>query len=361
MSLTQERLPGEPAGETAIFPLRGKRPEGNGDSVRNLITDVAGVRVGNAGDARTATGVSAIVFEEPAVASADVRGGGPGTRDTELLEPVATLERVDALVLSGGSAFGLDAASGVQAFLAERGRGFPVGGTHVPIAPGAILFDLANGGDKNWGRYPPYRDLGYAATNAAAHDFALGNAGAGHGATTVNLKGGLGSASATTKDGIAVGAIVAVNAVGSVTLGDTQHFWAAPFEQGNEFGGRGWPQPFSSGALALRTKGEAGASTTIAVVATDAILTKTQAKRLAVMAQAGLARAIYPVHTPLDGDTVFAAATGKKPLADPVLSLARLGGLAANVLARAVARGVYEAQALPFADALPAWKDKFAR
>ena len=327
--------------------------------MRNLITDVAGLRVGQATDEKALSGVTAIVFEAPAVASSDVRGGGPGTRDTELLEPSATVESVDAFVLSGGSAFGLDAASGVQAWLAEHGRGYAVGGLHVPIAPGAILFDLNNGGDKSWGRYPPYRDLGYAAAAAAAQDFALGNAGAGHGATTVNLKGGLGSASARTKDGITVGAIVAVNAVGSVTVGDTPHFWAAPFEQGKEFGGRGWPQPFPGDALALRTKGTAGASTTIAAVATDAILSKAQVKRLAIMAQAGLARAIYPVHTPLDGDVVFAAATGKKPLADPVFALAQLGALAANVLARAVARGIYEARALPFADALPAWRDKF--
>jgi len=327
--------------------------------LRNLITDVAGLRVGQAADAKALSGVTAIVFEAPAVASSDVRGGGPGTRDTELLEPSATVESVDAFVLSGGSAFGLDAASGVQAWLAEHGRGYAVVGTRVPIAPGAILFDLNNGGDKSWGRFPPYRDLGYAAASAAAQDFALGNAGAGYGATTVNLKGGLGSASARTKDGITVGAIVAVNAVGSVTVGDTPHFWAAPFEQADEFGGRGWPQPFPGDALAMRTKGAAGVSTTIAAVATDAILSKPQAKRLAIMAQAGLTRAIYPVHTPLDGDVVFAAATGKKPLADPVFALAQLGALAANVLARAVARAIYEATTLPVAGALPAWRDKF--
>lgn len=327
--------------------------------MRNLITDVAGLRVGQAADAKALSGVTAIVFEAPAVASSDVRGGGPGTRDTELLEPSATVESVDAFVLSGGSAFGLDAASGVQAWLAEHGRGYAVVGTRVPIAPGAILFDLNNGGDKSWGRFPPYRDLGYAAASAAAQDFALGNAGAGYGATTVNLKGGLGSASARTKDGITVGAIVAVNAVGSVTVGDTPHFWAAPFEQADEFGGRGWPQPFPGDALAMRTKGAAGVSTTIAAVATDAILSKPQAKRLAIMAQAGLTRAIYPVHTPLDGDVVFAAATGKKPLADPVFALAQLGALAANVLARAVARAIYEATTLPVAGALPAWRDKF--
>jgi D-aminopeptidase len=230
----------------------------------------------------------------------------------------------------------------------------------VPIVPGAILFDLLNGGNKDWGRYPPYRELGYAAAQSAADDDGpLGSVGAGLGATTVNLKGGIGSASATTRDGLRVGAIVAVNAAGTVTIGDSAHFWAAPFEQNGEFGGRGWPQAFSAEALALRSKGQPAQSTTLAVVATDAILSKAQAKRLAVMAQTGLARAIYPVHTPLDGDIVFAAAMGEKPLPDGLLSLSELGLTAANVLARAVARGVYEATRLPFIAALPGWKDKF--
>jgi L-aminopeptidase/D-esterase-like protein len=210
---------------------------------RNLITDVAGLKVGHADDARLASGVTAIVFDEPAVASADVRGGAPGTREIDLLQPEQTVERIDAIVLSGGSAFGLDAPGGVQAFLREQGRGFAVGSALVPIVPGAILFDLNNGGDKDWGRYPPYRELGYAAAAAAGHDFALGTHGAGFGANTVNLKGGLGSASGETRDGTTVGAIVAVNAVGSVTIGDGPHFWAAPFEQGDEFGGRGLSMP----------------------------------------------------------------------------------------------------------------------
>jgi L-aminopeptidase/D-esterase-like protein len=232
----------------------------------------------------------------------------------------------------------------------------------VPIVPGAIMFDLLNGGDKDWGRYPPYRELGYAATAGASLDFALGSAGAGLGATVADLKGGVGSASAQTRDGVTVGAIVVVNAVGQVTIGNGPHFWAAPFEQQGEFGGRGLPVAMPADALTPRLKGAAPqANTTIAAVATDAILTKLQAHRLAVMAQTGLARAIYPVHTPLDGDVVFAAATGKRPLADPVVGLAELGALAANALARAVARGVYEATALPFPGALPGWREKFAR
>jgi len=330
--------------------------------MRNLITDVAGVSVGQAEDTRLASGVTVVVFAEPAATSVDVRGGGPGTRETELLNPGLTVPGVDAISLSGGSAFGLDTPSGVQAWLRERGRGFAVGAARVPIVPGAIVFDLLNGGDKDWGRYPPYRDLGYAAAAAAGPDVKLGSAGAGLGATVVNLKGGVGSASAQTNDGVTVGAIVVVNAVGQVTVGDGPWFWAAPFEQDGEFGGRGFPHPIPADALTPRLKGTAPqANTTIALVATDAVLTKLQAHRLAVMAQTGLAHAIYPVHTPLDGDIVFAAATGKKPLADPIVGLAELGALAANVLARAVARGVYEASALRFPSALPSWRDRFAR
>ncbi len=326
----------------------------------NLITDVAGLKVGHADDAALASGVTAIVFDEPAIAAIDVRGGGPGTRESDLLEVSRTVERVDAIVLSGGSAFGLDSPSGVQAWLREQGRGFRIGDMTIPIAPGAILFDLANGGDKKWGRFPPYRDLGYAAAAAASSSpFALGSHGAGFGATVVNLKGGIGSASAMTNEGITVGAIVAVNAVGAVTIGDGPWFWAAPFERDYEFGGRGLPSAMPEDGLDIRLKGAAGANTTIALIATDAILTKPQAQRLAVTAQVGLARAIYPVHTPLDGDAVFAAATGKRELADPVYGLARLGALAANVMARAVARAVYEASSLPFPGALASWRDRF--
>jgi D-aminopeptidase len=327
--------------------------------LRNLITDIPGLRVGQTGDAKLGSGATVVVFDAPVVGSVDVRGGGPGTRETALLDPAQTVEGIDAIVLSGGSAFGLDAASGVQAYLREQGRGFAVREARVPIVPGAILFDLLAGGDKDWGRYPPYREFGYEAAKMAGPDVALGNAGAGIGATTANLKGGVGSASAQTRDGLTVGAIVAVNAAGSVTVGDGPHFWAAPFEQNKEFGGRGWPPSFPADALALRSKANARQNTTLAVVATDAKLSKAQAKRLAVMAHTGMARAIYPVHSPLDGDVVFTAAMGAKPLPDPLLSLSELGMVAANVLARAIARAIYEASALPFPGALPSWKDKF--
>jgi len=250
----------------------------------------------------------------------------------------------------------------VQAWLAEQGRGFRIRDAAIPIVPGAICFDLLNGGDKAWGRFAPYRELGYAAAAAASDSFALGSVGAGLGATTANFKGGVGSASAVTAGGVRVAALAVVNAIGSVTVGDGPWFWAAPFEVNREFGGRGLPDNFTPQMLAMRLKGGPAATavenTTLAVVVTDAILSKAQAQRLAIMAQTGFARAIYPVHAPLDGDIVFAAATGEKPV-DPLVGLTELGMLAGNVIARAIARGVYEAKALPFPDAIPAWQNRF--
>ncbi len=333
-------------------------------NMKNLLTDIPGVRVGHAHDETVASGVTAVIFDKAAVASADVRGGGPGIRDGALLEPVNTVERIDAIALSGGSAFGLEAGGGVQAWLAEQGRGFAVADALIPIVPGAVQFDMLNGGNKKWGKFPPYRDLGYAAATAATDgEFELGTVGAGFGATTVNFKGGLGSASAVLSNGVRVAAIASVNAVGSVTVGDGPWFWAAPFEQNSEFGGRGLPPSFTPDMLAMRLKGGPAASsienTTLAIVVTDAILTKAQVQRLAIIAQTGFARAIYPVHAPLDGDIVFAAATGEKQI-DPLYGLTELGAVAANVIARAIARGVYEATALPFAGTLPSWKTRFA-
>ena len=330
--------------------------------MKNLLTDIAGVRVGHADDRRLASGVTAVIFDRPAVAAIDIRGGGPGIREGAVLDLENTVEQIHGIALAGGSAFGLEAGGGVQAWLAEHGRGFAIGGALVPIVPGAICFDLLNGGDKAWGRFAPYRDLGYAAAAAAAEDFALGSVGAGLGATTVNFKGGIGSASASTPGGIKVAALAVVNAIGSVTVGDGPWFWAAPFESGGELGGRGLPPSFTPDMLRMRIKGGTSATsmenTTLAVVVTDAALTKPQARRLAMMAQTGFSRAIYPVHAPLDGDVVFAAATGAKPV-DPLAGLTELGMAAANVVARAIARGVYEATALPFPGALPAWKDRF--
>jgi L-aminopeptidase/D-esterase-like protein len=331
--------------------------------LKNLLTDIPGVHVGHAHDATIASGVTAILFDSPAVASMDVRGGGPGTREEALLKPESTVEAVDGIALSGGSALGLDAAGGVQAWLAEQGRGLRIREAVIPLVPGAICFDLLNGGNKAWGRFPPYRDLGYAAAaGAASGDFALGSVGAGFGATTANFKGGLGSASAQTEGGVTVGALAVVNAVGSVTVGDGPWFWAAPFEQDNEFGGRGLPPSFTPDMLRARLKGGPAVTnaenTTLVVVVTDAVLTKPQAKRLAMIAHTGMARAIYPVHATTDGDVVFAAATGKTPI-DPLFGLTELGMVAANTVARAIARGVHSATALPFLGALPAWSDRF--
>jgi D-aminopeptidase len=328
---------------------------------KNLITDVPGVLVGHATDRQLGSGATAVLFEEPAVASVDIRGGGTGTRELDLLDPAATVERVDAFALSGGSAFGLETGAGVTAWLAEQGRGFVVRSARIPIVPGAILFDLLNGGDKGWERYPPYRELGYAAAKTAGRQFALGSVGAGTGASIENLQGGLGSAAMRASSGAIVGAIAAVNAAGRVTIGDGRHFWAAPFEQEKEFGGLGWPAPFPQDAHIPRLKGGVRENTTLAVIATDAVLTKPQAKRLAIMASAGLARAIYPVFSPLDGDLVFAAATGRRPLSDPIHGLAELGAAAANTLARAIARGVFEATTHSFAGAPPSWHDRFGR
>jgi L-aminopeptidase/D-esterase-like protein len=327
-----------------------------------LLTDIAGVRVGHADDPGLASGVTAIIFDRPVVAGIDVRGGGPGTREESLLEPQSVVEAIDGIALSGGSALGLDAAGGVQAWLAEQGRGFRVRDAVVPIVPGAICFDLLNGGNKAWGRFPPYRDLAYAAAAAADDKFPLGSVGAGMGATTANLKGGVGSASAKTSSGVSVGALAVVNAVGSVTVGDGPWFWAAPFEVDGEYGGCGMPPSFTPDMLSPRLKGgrtaSAAENTTLVLVVTNAVLTKSQAKRLAMIAQTGMARAIYPVHAPLDGDVVFAAATGEKPI-DPLFELTEIGMVAANTVSRAIARGVYSATALPFPGAQPAWSDRF--
>ncbi|WP_333822900.1 P1 family peptidase [Pinisolibacter sp.] len=326
----------------------------------NSILDVAGLTVGHAHDRRLGSGVSVVIADRPSIAAVHVMGGAPGTRDTDLLAPEETVDRIDALVLSGGSAFGLDAASGVQAWLRARGRGFAVGDVRVPIVPAAILFDLMNGGDKNWGRFPPYRDLGWAAAEDADDSpFPLGTIGAGYGCTTADLIGGLGSASQIAPSGHTVAALVAVNAVGSAVIGDTGRFWAAPHEIDDEFGGLGLPARWPHDATDPKLKGAAsttGTATTIAVIATDATLTKAQAKRLAIQAHDGFARALWPAHTPLDGDLVFALSTEERPLDEPLADMVGLGITAAEVMARAIARGVHAARPKPY-DELPTWED----
>jgi L-aminopeptidase/D-esterase-like protein len=329
--------------------------------VQNLITDIPGLRIGNMHDEKIASGVTVLVFDAPAVVSIAIHGGAPGLRDTALLEPEMTVDAIDALVLSGGSAYGLDAVGGVLGFLREQGRGYRVRDVTVPIVPGAILFDLLNGGDKDWGCEPVYWHMGYRAAASAAASFALGTEGAGYGATTANLKGGLGSASCITSNGFLVGALVAVNALGSATIGHSPHFWAAPYEQGSEFGGLGWPATIPEQALSMRIKGDALENTTIAIVATNASLTKAEAKRLAVMAHDGMAHALRPAHAALDGDTIFAAATGQCLKTPSLRDKTELGMAAADCLARAIARGIYEAKALPFDGALPSWREKFGK
>lgn len=311
----------------------------------NLITDVAGIRVGNAADDKAISGVTVALIDGESVASGTTRGGAPGSRDTRLLEPEMTVQGVDGVVLSGGSLFGLDAAGGVVNYLRGKNVGVQVGPLRIPIAVQAITFDLLNGGDKGWGRMPPYWELGWqAAENAKEGPFALGSVGGGLGTTTATLKGGLGSASATVAGGFTVGALVVVNAVGTATVGTSPHFWAAPYEVGAEFGGLGLSPSITADDLKLRIKGGGPPSTTIALVATDAMLTKAQAKRLAIMADDGIARAIRPAHAPMDGDTVFAVATQRLALKDAMLDLTALGTAAADCLARAIARAVYEAR-----------------
>lgn len=312
---------------------------------KNLITDISGLRVGNAQDAGLKSGCTVLVGDAPFTASVAVLGGAPGTRETDLLAPDKSVPGVDALVLSGGSAFGLAAAQGVMDGLFEMGRGFAVLSARVPLVPAAILFDLLNGGDKAW-TGNPYPALGRAALRDAAADFRIGTAGAGAGAQTGMHKGGLGSASLVLEDGATVGALVAVNPLGSVTTPSGRHFWAAHAEFGDEFGGLGpdpakgyHPPPASRKAQAMAAQG----NTTIAIVATDAALDKAACHRVAVAAHDGLARSIQPSHTPMDGDLVFAAATGARALTDPGVQVAHIGHAAAICLARAVSRAVWEA------------------
>ena len=330
---------------------------------RNLITDVPGVAVGQAHDAAARSGVTVILPDQRAVCACDVRGGGPGTRETDALAPENLVEAVDAVTLSGGSVYGLAAGDGVAAWLGAQGRGFVVsaapGVPPSPVVPGAILFDLANGGRKDWGLEPPYRALAIAAAQAASGDFDLGTAGAGYGAMAGGLKGGTGSASVVTADGLTVGAVVAVNSFGSVVAGDGRTFWAVPYELDGEFGGLAPTGLFARPDAWGRAKANpaARANTTIACVATDAALTPAQARRVAMMAQDGLARAIRPIHAPFDGDVVFALSTARRALPDPpAFAIARIGALAADTLARAVARAVFAATPWPGA-ATPCWRD----
>jgi L-aminopeptidase/D-esterase-like protein len=317
--------------------------------------------IGTAEDESARTGVTVIVPEARGVCGVDVRGGGPGTRESDALQPENLVDAVDAIVLAGGSVYGLGAADGVAAAMGAEGRGFGLvdlpGVPKSPVIPAAILYDLANGGNKDWGDAPPYAALGKRAYAARGASVKLGNAGAGFGARAGALKGGQGSASIVTGDGFTVAALACVNSWGSTTMPGSRAFWAWPLEIDGEFGG---VRPDVGASFDAEDWGGAKfnpqprANTTIAVVATDAALTPAEAKRVAQMASAGMARAIRPAFAPFDGDVVFALSTGAKALSEPKqLTLARIGSLAADCLARAIARGVYEAAALGDA---PAWR-----
>jgi L-aminopeptidase/D-esterase-like protein len=334
---------------------------------RNLITDIAGLRVGNASNSKIKSGTTALICDVQNTASVHVMGGAPGTRETDLLSPENTVQSVDSFILSGGSAFGLDAATGAQSALIEQDKGFEIHGIRIPIIPSAIIFDLTNGGDKDWGKTNPYRELGFQAANNAKQDFELGSHGAGYGALTggpgLGLKGGLGSASTVMHNGITIGALVAVNALGAPTVGESRHFWASPFEHGDEFGGLGSANLPCHESRATRIKfrdnQSQGANTTIGIIATDAELSKAACKRLAIAAHDGFARALWPAHTPLDGDLIFAVATGGSgQKADSLNDQIEMSAIAASTMSRAIARGVYAATDHDD-DLFPSWAKAF--
>ncbi|MDG5496052.1 P1 family peptidase [Niveispirillum sp. BGYR6] len=323
---------------------------------RNSITDIEGLLVGHATDEKIGSGVTVIRCGGPWVAAVDIRGGGPGVRETETLSPENVVGGIHALCLSGGSVFGLAAADGVVGYLSERDVGLRLrpGGRAIPIVPAAVLHDLNNPGDKDWGEISPYRALGAAAIAAAGTEVTLGSVGAGRGAMAGYIKGGIGTASLDLGDGLMVAALVAVNPIGSVLMPDNSTYWAWPYEIEGEFGNRR-PDPAAPpvtdptpDVTRLRELGRLnpGANTTLAVVATNAAIDKLEAKRIAIMAHDGMARAIRPVHTPFDGDLVFAIGSGAVPLGDDRTrqwQAARIGSAAADVLARAIARGVHQA------------------
>ncbi|GBQ88095.1 P1 family peptidase [Gluconobacter albidus] len=329
----------------------------------NLLTDIPGIRVGHSEDLSLRTGVTVILFDNPVTASGSFPGGAPALRETALLEPENLVEHIHAVVLSGGSTYGLDATTGVQAWLREQfgNATLPPGTIRVPIVVQASLYDLPAGGQTSWGRYSPYADMGHQAAGNASHGrFRLGTAGAGTGATTSTLRGGLGSASTRTPAGHHVAALVAVNAVGTATIGDGPHFWSTPFEQGREFGGLGMPAHLTPEDLRLRSKWASVTGTTIGLIATDATLTKTQARRLAILAQDGVARGVFPAHLPLDGDAMIGVSTREKPAPAPQ-EWTEILHAATQVTARAIARGVYEAGPLPGTTALPTWQQRFGQ
>lgn len=320
----------------------------NSEMSPGSVVDVSGIRVGHFTDSRRPTGCTVVLFEHGAVAGVDVRGSAPGTRETDLLQPVNTVQKVNAILLTGGSAFGLDAAGGVMRYLEENKQGFPFGGAFVPIVPAAVLFDL-NVGDP---KIRPNGQGGYAACQSASHESVeQGNVGAGAGATVGKLfgfqyamKSGIGTASLQVGGtGLIVGAIVAVNGVGDVCDHRTGKILAgARNADGNGF--RNTMRQILDGQAGNPDTERSGAHTTLGVVATNAVLTKTEMTKIAQMAQDGLARTINPVHTAVDGDTVFAAATGS---ANVKADFTMIGSIAAEVMARAINNAVLAATRIP--------------
>jgi len=323
---------------------------------RNLITDVPGLLVGQATEEQAATGVTVVLCNGAWPAAVDVRGGGPGTRETEALAPENLIGRAHAVVLAGGSVFGLAAADGVATALSARRIGLTLraGSPAIPIVPAAVLHDLGNAGDKAWGLDPPYRRLGIQALDDASADFALGSAGAGRGAMAGVIKGGMGSASIDLGAGLIVGALIALNSIGSALMPDGKTYWSWPFELNGEFGGAKPPGPQrivdpapDESRLKALGRLQPGANTTLGVVACSAALTNAECKRLAMMAQDGIARGVRPAHTPFDGDTLFALAGGAVELdaqSQRAAQVGRLGSAAADCVARAIARAVFHSR-----------------
>ena len=343
---------------------------------KNLITDIPGIQVGHAEDNKIGTGVTIITGDKPFSAAVDVRGGGPGTRETDMLSLENSIGRADAIVLSGGSAFGLDACAEVQDLLRKDNKGYKVGKAVVPLVPGAVIFDL-NINDKPHvnviGEHSPWRILANKAYKSINTDFLLGSFGAGCGATTATLKGGQGSSSylQTFSNGreYVVGAIVINNAVGNPLLNEGPHFLSANLEVGNEFGGYGvsndlYDNILRAKRLPLSTEqsgifNNIASNTVIGVVATNAPLTRSNLKRLAIMAHDGIARSLSPSHTPMDGDTIFAITTCQnieEQLLENVDILV-LGARASDCVARACNRAIYEAEAI--GNSKPGWKNLF--
>ncbi len=317
---------------------------------RNLITDVDGILVGNAEDQRARTGVTVVLPVDRAVASGEVRGAAPGTRETDLLDPTCRMERIDGICFSGGSVHGLASGDAVVRWLYEHDRGFALNDDFLPIIPGAIIYDLPMGGAKDWGRCPDYGALARTACDNAGLDFPLGNTGAGMGASAGPLKAGLGSASAVDGNGMQVAALVVANPFGAATMPGRGTLWSWALERDGEMGQQLPPRPVTNPGDDTAPDGQLGGNTTLAVVATNVTLDKAQAKRVAIMAHDGMARAIRPIHTPFDGDVVFALSTTRLPLPEPATgALAQIGALAADCLTRAIGRAVFAAEPLgPF-------------